>query len=169
MQSISQLDRKAFFKLFNDQASKRRLNFIKGISKLGDGPLYIIIGASLYLLNTTTSQIALLALVLGFALERPVYFFLKNTVKRERPRHEMVEGFVRPSDKFSLPSGHSSAAWLFVTVMAWSYPQFSAIVVFAIAVSLSRVMLGVHYPCDILAGAVLGSMFALVGIYGALL
>ena len=81
----------------------------------------------------------------------------------------MVEGFVRPSDKFSLPSGHSSAAWLFVTVMAWSYPQFSAIVVFAIAVSLSRVMLGVHYPCDILAGAVLGSMFALVGIYGALL
>ncbi|ATC99748.1 phosphatase PAP2 family protein [Pseudoalteromonas spongiae] len=167
MQTISQLDRKAFFKLFNHQASKRRLYVIKAVSKLGDGFLYLLVGAACYLIDTETSKLALFALVLGFSVERPVYFFLKNTLKRERPSQSIVEGFVVPSDRFSLPSGHSSAAWLFACVITWYFPEFSYVLLLAVAISLSRVMLGVHYPCDIIVGAVLGTGFAFVGIFGA--
>ncbi|MDE3273911.1 phosphatase PAP2 family protein [Pseudoalteromonas sp. G4] len=169
MQTISQLDRKAFFKLFNHQASKRRLYVIKTVSKLGDGFVYLMVGAVCYVVDTEASKLALSALILGFALERPIYYLLKNTLKRERPSQTIVEGFVVPSDRFSLPSGHSSAAWLFASVISWYFPELSYVLFVAVAISLSRVMLGVHYPCDILVGAMLGICFASVGIIGATL
>ena len=167
MQTISQLDRKAFFKLFNHQASKRRLYTIKTVSKLGDGFLYLAIGLVCYLVDTQVSKLALSALVMGFALERPCYYLLKNTLKRERPSQTIVEGFVVPNDRFSLPSGHSSAAWLFASIISWYFPEFSYVLLLAAAISLSRVMLGVHYPCDVLVGALLGISFATVAIIGA--
>jgi len=169
MQSIAQLDRQAFFKLFNHTLSSRRKRVIRAISKLGDGPLYVIAGGILYLIGTTNSHLALMSLVLAFACERPVYFFLKNILKRERPSQCIVTGFVEPSDKFSLPSGHSSAAWLFYVILTWYFPILMPLLAIALAISLSRVMLGVHYPCDIIAGALLGCTFAYFGIAGVAL
>ncbi|WP_372768687.1 phosphatase PAP2 family protein [Pseudoalteromonas sp.] len=169
MQIISQLDRKVFFKLFNHQASKRRVYAIKTVSKVGDGFVYLIVGALCYLIDTQATKLALSALVLGFALERPIYYLMKNTLKRERPCQTIVEGFLVPSDRFSLPSGHSSAAWLFASVMSWYFPEISYVLFMAAAISVSRVMLGVHYPCDILVGAMLGICFASIGIAGATL
>jgi undecaprenyl-diphosphatase len=64
-------------------------------------------------------------------------------------------------DKFSFPSGHTLHAVLFCVVMINYYPQLSFIVVpFTALVGLSRVVLGLHYPSDVLAGALLGGMIA---------
>lgn len=163
MQILAQLDKKAFFKVFNNHASKRKLKLVRGISALGDGHIYLIGACYFYLLNTNQSNLALCAMIIAFMLERPSYFILKNMFKRARPSQAIVVGFVKPSDQFSLPSGHSSAAWLFATVVTWYFPHLGFIYMFALAISVSRVMLGVHYPCDVILGALLGSSFAVVG------
>ena len=80
-----------------------------------------------------------------------------------RPCHGItgVAALIEPSDKFSFPSGHTAAAFVFAAVLAAFYPLLALpAFVLATLIGLSRVMLGVHYPGDIVAGAVLGLLSA---------
>ncbi|WP_188751453.1 phosphatase PAP2 family protein [Marinobacterium zhoushanense] len=129
------------------------------VSRLGDGVLYLLLGLGLALweqeLGLTFLEVGLIA----FALELPLYLLLKNTIRRDRPCHRLA-GFravIEPSDKFSFPSGHAAAAFLFATVLASFYPTLAlGAFIVAAMIGLSRVLLGVHYPTDIAAGALLG-------------
>jgi undecaprenyl-diphosphatase len=96
---------------------------------------------------------------LAFAIERPLYWILKNVFKRNRPPDIIpcFQSIVKASDKFSFPSGHTAAAFLLATLC---YVFFGAIAlplfIWAAMVGLSRIWLGVHFPTDILAGSCLG-------------
>ena len=57
--------------------------------------------------------------LLAFAFELPLYLLLKNLLKRQRPVGLPV--FITPSDRYSLPSGHTAAAFLMATVLAASF------------------------------------------------
>jgi undecaprenyl-diphosphatase len=59
----------------------------------------------------------------AFALELPLYLLLKNALKRQRPAGLPV--FITPSDRYSLPSGHTAAAFLMATVLAASFPLWA--------------------------------------------
>jgi undecaprenyl-diphosphatase len=75
------------------------------------------------------------------------------------------DAWIVPSDKFSFPSGHTAAAFLFAWMIHTIYPTFSVIAfIWAALVGLSRVLQGVHYPTDIVAGAALGSSCAYLSI-----
>ncbi|WP_232053844.1 phosphatase PAP2 family protein [Microbulbifer sp. GL-2] len=65
-------------------------------------------------------------------------------------------------DKFSLPSGHTSAAFLFITFMIiQAGPIWSLGYIWATGVGAARIGLGVHFPSDICAGALLGICVAI--------
>lgn len=90
---------------------------------------------------------------------------LKNLVARPRP-YEMVAGLMplipRPAD-YSFPSGHTGSSFAAAVVLYGQLPKKWGIaaLVLAVLISISRLYLGVHYPSDVLAGALIGSMIGL--------
>ncbi len=134
------------------------------ISKTADGHLYIIAALAL-----VADRQWLPAKVLCAALvsERISYFLLKSHFRRNRPP-QAIAGFqsaIQPSDQFSFPSGHTSAAFLMATLISQWFPELSLMIyTWASFVGVSRVFLGVHFPTDTLAGAALGHGFALFAL-----
>ncbi|MBV0934629.1 phosphatase PAP2 family protein [Marinobacterium weihaiense] len=137
------------------------------ISRLGDGGVYLLLGVGLALWDDQDGEAFMLAGLLAYAIELPVYLLLKNTIRRDRPCHRLqgFEAAIEPSDRFSFPSGHAAGAFVFAMLLAEFYPVLLLPgFVLACLVGASRVMLGVHYPTDIAAGAVLGLSAGLVGL-----
>jgi len=92
-----------------------------------------------------------------------LYKWLKS--KTSRPRPYAVVSAVRagadPLDAFSFPSGHTLHAVAFSIVALAYYPALAWLVVpFTALVAASRVVLGLHYPSDVLAGAAIGALIA---------
>ncbi|WP_337076650.1 phosphatase PAP2 family protein [Aeromonas dhakensis] len=132
------------------------------ISRTGDGPLYAVLAALLWWQGEAERELVKLAL-LAFALELPLYLLLKNALKRQRPVGLPV--FITTSDRYSLPSGHTAAAFLMATVLAASFPLWAPLLfVWAALVGASRLLLGVHYLSDLVAGALLGGGCALLAL-----
>ena len=103
----------------------------------------------------------LFAVLIGFIITN---LCLKNAVARIRP-YEAVEGLrfigMRPHD-FSFPSGHSTCSIAAAVVLLWRLPKKAGIplLVLAVLICLSRLYVGVHYPTDVLGGAVIGAAAA---------
>ncbi|MFK8042982.1 phosphatase PAP2 family protein [Congregibacter sp.] len=136
----------------------------KPVSKSADGHLYFIVGGALALsLESGTEFVS--HMLVAFVIERGLYCSLKNSLKRRRPA-AALPGFhshIVASDEFSFPSGHTCAAFLFVTLLVsqygfWLLPLY----IWSSCVAMSRVYLGVHFPTDTVVGAALGSSIALI-------
>lgn len=143
---------------------------VRWISRTGDGHIYILASLALALLDPERGMAFLTAGALAYSLDVSLYLVLKNAIKRDRPamRIDFYEAWITPSDKFSFPSGHTAAAFLFAALIASFYPAFALpCYLWASMIGASRVLLGVHYPSDIAAGALLGSGAALVGLFAA--
>ncbi len=137
----------------------RTAAYVRALSRTGDGYLQILLPILIASLNGN-AHFVLLALK-AFAVERVLYFCLKHSLKRRRPP-DIVPNFsclVEPSDKFSFPSGHTMAAFLLAGLVVNELgPAALPLYLWAFGVGTSRVMLGVHFPTDILAGAVISTL-----------
>lgn len=132
-------------------------------SRLGDAPLWV--GASILLLlagGFIGWRVGLLALLLG-GINLAIYWSLKNLTRRERPfrRCSEIRECVPAADPFSFPSGHTMHAVAYAVLFSAQYHSLTTpLWTFAALVALSRVVLGVHYPSDVLAGAAIGGATA---------
>lgn len=141
---------------------KTRLAF--WFSRSGDGPYYALFALFAMIAAVEGSWLFVQRALLAFAIEIPLFIGLKHTLRRSRPRSRpTIRPVITPADTFSFPSGHSTAAFLFAALIVASFPLWtSAVYLWALLVGVSRVALGVHFPSDVLAGALLGTGIAFV-------
>ncbi|MFT4937821.1 MAG: undecaprenyl-diphosphatase [Paraglaciecola sp.] len=166
MKTLTKTDMELFNWLFKLTA-EHDCRWVKWLSKTGDGQIYLFIGLMLWMFEPQDGKLFLYTALLAYALELPIYVVLKKCLKRQRPCH-MLHNFkahITPSDKFSLPSGHTAAAFLMASLISAFYPSLTIIVyVWAAFIGFSRVLLGVHYPSDILAGVLLGMSISAISL-----
>ena len=100
--------------------------------------------------------------ILGLA---GVVLVIKFLVRRERPQGDWG-GIYRNTDPHSFPSGHAARAFLIAVIASALAPAWLATLlwIWAPLVALARVAMGVHYLSDVVAGAVLGVVVALIGL-----
>ncbi|WP_026376606.1 phosphatase PAP2 family protein [Aestuariibacter salexigens] len=167
MHLLTRADRTLFYWLYN-KTRNRDCRPILWISHSGDGHLYLCIGFLLWAFEPEHGALFMYTALMAYALELPLYVVLKKVFKRQRPcdLFKPLRTHITPSDKFSLPSGHTAAAFLMATLLASYYPAAALLAYgWAACIGVSRVLLGVHYPSDIVAGATLGITISLLSLH----
>lgn len=153
------LDEAIFYWLFEKTSALRKTRLAFWFSRSGDGPYYALFAILVAVATVEGSGLFVKRLVYAFTLEVPLFILLKQILRRTRPSlRPKYSPIITPADKFSFPSGHSTAAFLFAILVITSFPVWtSAVYLWAVLVAVSRVALGVHYPSDVIAGAALGT------------
>jgi undecaprenyl-diphosphatase len=140
--------------------------FFRIASRLGDGVIwYALMLALPFLYGTEGLKVAAIMLASG-AAGLASYKLIKHTFVRERPfiRHAGISLAGAPLDRYSFPSGHTLHAVAFTWQGCAAFPELGLLLVpLACAIAASRVVLGLHYPTDVLAGATLGAFSGAIG------
>ncbi len=131
------------------------------LSRLGDGPLWYAAGVAAAILGGASGRrLALLGLAAG-ALNALIYRACKQRFIRPRPFQALPDLPIlwAPPADFSFPSGHALHAFTSATLLALHFPVLGPpAMVLAALIALSRIVLAVHYPSDVLVGAWLGGV-----------
>ncbi len=166
LQRIHHLDTRVFVWLNLTQGCHYQ-KLVRTLSHTGDGYLYAVIGLCLLYLEPHNGKLFFCSAVTAYLLNVTTYLLVKNTIKRDRPQQKIPNfvASIKPSDQFSFPSGHTAAAFVFTVLVLHFYPVFAiSVLLWALLIGLSRVLLGVHFPGDIIAGSIMGSLFGWLGI-----
>lgn len=137
------------------------------ISRLGDGIFWYAIMLAIVAVNGSEGMIPVAHMATVGLIGTLLYKWLKGKTLRPRPYevHQDIWLTGRPLDRFSFPSGHTLHAVAFSSIAVFYYPAlFMLVVPFAIMVALSRVVLGLHYPSDVLMGALIGFSISAVSL-----
>ena len=166
MLTLQQVDTKLFARVFRRGRSSAPLcRAAKIVSRSGDGYLHLVLPLMLAVIGSAALPTYCVLLGTAMCAERLVYVVLKNTLRRRRPQDFVpgIRSIIEASDKFSFPSGHTSASFCLATCTGIVFGgPFIALYVWASSVALSRVLLGVHFPGDTVAGGAMGSAIAVL-------
>lgn len=135
------------------------------VSRLGDGIFWYCLMILLLLNQGIEALPAVGQMIVTGAIGLTIYKWLKTKTTRPRPftRNEQIRISVAPLDQYSFPSGHTLHAVGFSVVAVSNYPKLALVLFpFTLLVALSRLVLGLHYPSDVLAGALLGVSLAVL-------
>ena len=164
LKHIHAIDTRIFQHVFTAYRRSPLAIFARQVSRTGDGWYYLLLVPLFWLMQPDDAWNSIKVVFGGFMLERAVYFAMKNTCRRRRPPDALdnIQSLVTATDKFSFPSGHTSAAFFVATVLVAGFgPACLPLYSWAASVGASRVILGVHFPSDILAGAMIGTTLAM--------
>lgn len=130
------------------------------VSWLGDGKFWY---ALMIILPLTLGQVGLevsLRMAVASIFGILIYKTIKQLTHRPRPymMHRDIILGAAPMDQFSFPSGHTLHAVMFTIIIVSALPAMGILLLpFTILVAASRVVLGLHYPTDVLLGALIGA------------
>lgn len=133
------------------------------ISRLGDGIFWYTVMAGILLSQGRDGLQPVLHMLLAGLTGTLLYKWLKGKTSRPRPYEVCQDIWLtgKSLDHFSFPSGHTLHAVVFCEVALAYYPGLVWwLIPFTVLVGMSRVILGLHYPSDVLAGALLGALIA---------
>jgi undecaprenyl-diphosphatase len=128
-------------------------------TRMGDGWLWYALGIILLLWGGPQRFSAVGAAGSAAIAGIIVFKALKRLSQRPRPCHLEPHCWskVLPPDKFSFPSGHTMTAFSIALVLSYYYPSLEGTLLFlALSIGFSRIVLGMHFLSDVLAGIVLG-------------
>lgn len=138
--------------------------FFQLITNLFDLSIFLLFCYLLYIAiikrQISSTQRTLWSVLVPVFSTAIITLFLKLVIHRDAP-----VPFVKPWPElgllpktFAFPSGHSSRAFALATALAIKFPHWKTLLIIgAILVGFSRIYIGVHYPADVLAGAILGA------------
>jgi undecaprenyl-diphosphatase len=142
-------------------------NWFSVISRLGDGMFWYALMLGILAVEQGEGIKPVLHMLAAGLTGTLIYKWLKHKTHRPRPYQVHQDVFVtgKPLDRFSFPSGHTLHAVAFGLVALFYFPLLAIVLMpFIVMVGMSRVILGLHYPSDVLAGAAIGYAIAAISI-----
>ncbi len=142
--------------------------YFSTVSRLGDGVFWYALMAAMVLLDGLHGLHASMHLAATGVVALTLYKLLKRWTRRPRPFASdlRIRAWVAPLDEFSFPSGHTLHAVAFTLVALAHYSMLAWLLIpFTASVAVSRVVLGLHYPSDVLAAIGIGTGLAGVSLW----
>jgi undecaprenyl-diphosphatase len=134
----------------------------------GDGWLWYAMGLMILLFGGEQRFHAVGAAALAAGLGIAVFLKLKKAAGRKRPCaiEPNCWATLLPPDQFSFPSGHTITAFSVAISLSSFYPTLVLGLIFcAVSIAVSRILLGMHFLSDVLAGALIGSALAYSSVW----
>ena len=138
------------------------------VSRLGDGVAWYVLMAAMVLVDGMDGLRASAHMAATGAIALLLYKALKRWTRRPRPfaSDVRIRAWIAPLDEFSFPSGHTLHAVAFSVVALAHFGWLAPLLVpFAASVAVSRVVLGLHYPSDVLAATGIGGALAALSLW----
>ena len=133
----------------------------KALGMLGEvGAVWIAIGVALALADPGRRAAWLVSAALG-PLAMGLNFAVKLLVRRPRPQLEGLPPLGRAPSSLSFPSGHTTASFACAVALTRIDASTAPLFVLASLIALGRPYLGMHYPSDVIGGALLGTALGL--------
>ena len=137
------------------------------VTQFGYEPVLALFSVVLFFVDRQNAKLALEVLI-AFVIADAVVLVLNGVYFRPRP-YETLSNVLLPAglgSGSSFPSGHATKAFAVGAVVALRWGKKAVpIVLISCGVALSRVIIGVHYPLDVMAGAVLGGAIGMFTVY----
>ena len=166
MQGFSETDGRILLWIQEHLRNDTLTPLVKGVTYLGNYGALMIAACIVLMIIPKTRKLGLIctaAMVVNVIVNNVM---LKNIFDRTRP-YEVVDGLrcivAKPLDP-SFPSGHTSASFSVGSVIFGEVPRKigAAVLVLCAMIAFSRLYVGVHYPSDIVAGALVGTLCGLL-------
>ena len=154
--------------LFNRYASYEMVRtFFAVVSRLGNGVFWYVLILLLPLIYGSQAITTSILMATTGTIGVIIYKLLKNNLVRQRPciHHAAIQQGTAMLDLYSFPSGHTLHAVSFTIIAVHAFPELGVVLLpFTLLIAASRVVLGLHYPSDVMAGALIGSSLAATAI-----
>jgi membrane-associated phospholipid phosphatase len=135
---------------------------MQALGKAGNNALvWVVLGVALALIDPSRREAWLICAALG-PVAIALNYLIKLAVQRPRPVLEDLPPLGGAPSSLSFPSAHALSSFAVATALFRVDPATAGAFVVAVLLSLGRPYLGMHYPSDVLAGAILGLVLGLL-------
>ena len=139
------------------------VRLLDAVSRVGDGWIWYLVMVSLPWFDHEAGTACAVRMFVVGLVDLALYKIIKRWIARPRPCRACPEirACIRPLDEYSFPSGHTLHSVAFSLIITVYYPWLGLVAwPFTLLLAVSRIVLGLHYPSDVVVGAAIGALMA---------